>query len=216
MSSQPGSTQSLPTPQPASSRLPQAKTLGGIGSILVLLTFIPSIGIALGIVGAVLILVALKYIADEVGDRRIINNALISIIISIIGVALAILLMGVFAVYSIGTYYSITINGHTVMSLASREPLGLFRFILSIIWVLVAVWIAQIISAIFLRRSYNLVSGYLGVGLFSTAALLYLIGAALLIVLVGLIIILIADIIQIVAFFSIPDKLPQNIKGPNP
>jgi hypothetical protein len=48
----------------------------------------------------------------------------------------------------------------------------------------------------------------LGVGMFRTAATLYLVGAALTIVFVGFILLLIGQIVQAVAYFSIPDQVP--------
>ena len=53
-----------------------------------------------------------------------------------------------------------------------------------------------IVSAVFLRRAYDSMSKELGVGMFSTAATLYLVGAALTIVLVGFILLFIAEILQ--------------------
>jgi uncharacterized membrane protein len=65
------------------------------------------------------------------------------------------------------------------------------------------------VSAIFLRRSYDKIGMRLNVNMFHTTGLLYLIGAALTIVIVGLFIVLIAEILQIVAFFSIPEQPPS-------
>ena len=66
-------------------------------------------------------------------------------------------------------------------------------------------------SAIFLRRSYERIGVRLNVNMFQTTGLVYLIGAALTIVLVGFLILLIAEILQIVAFFSIPEQLPSSM-----
>ncbi len=233
MSSQPSPAQppGFQAPQPAPSKLPQAKTFGGVGSILVLLAFIPYAGAALAIIGLVLILVAIKYISDEVGDRRIFNNALISVIIGIVGTALAIILLipavlgAMFAATSTGSVTIVNIGGFTTtipipQDGAGMAPQGLLGLIVAIILILVAIWIVQIVSAVFLKRSYDLVARYLGVGLFSTAALLYLIGAALLIILIGFILILVAGIIQAIAFFSLPERPPQSAAqasgGPGP
>lgn len=80
---------------------------------------------------------------------------------------------------------------------------------------LLVVWVFLIVSAVFLRRAYNSMSKELGVGTFSTAATLYLIGAALTIVLVGFIVLFIAEILQAVAYFSIPDQPPtQGVGAP--
>jgi uncharacterized membrane protein len=81
-------------------------------------------------------------------------------------------------------------------------------------------WIALIVSAIFIRRSYDTMAAKLNVGTFKTAGTLYFIGAILTIILVGLIILFIAAIVQIVAFFAIPDSVPgmqaQPLGGPAP
>ncbi len=61
--------------------LGQAKTLGGIGAILALLFWVPSnVGIGLLIVGLVLMLIAVKNIADTVGDQAIFSNMMYSVI----------------------------------------------------------------------------------------------------------------------------------------
>ncbi|HZY46491.1 MAG TPA: DUF996 domain-containing protein, partial [Candidatus Bathyarchaeia archaeon] len=66
--------------------LSRAKTLGGIGSILTLLLFVPYfVGAALVIVGWALILWAVKDISESVQDRSIFNNAIISVVMAIIG-----------------------------------------------------------------------------------------------------------------------------------
>src|SRR4029077_2870384 len=74
--------------------------------------------------------------------------------------------------------------------------------------ILGAFWVFTIISAIFLKRSYEKIAQRLNVSAFATAGLLYLIGAALTIVFIGFLIILIALIFQVVAYFSIQDRPP--------
>jgi len=58
-----------------------ARILGGIGSILLILPYT-------NIVGLILILIALKFIADETKKSDIFNNALYAIIMGIIGLAI--------------------------------------------------------------------------------------------------------------------------------
>jgi uncharacterized membrane protein len=186
----------------------QAKTLGGVGSILVILTAVPGLGGILGIVGFILILVAIKYISDAVGDKSIFNNMLISVILSIVGVVVA-------AFVVIGS----------VLSFIGLNNLSAFRFgqsfnpstvpagdwvglILSVLAGLVVLWIAFIVSAVFLRKTYDSVATRLNVSMFRTAALVYLIGAVTTIVLVGFILLFVAQILLIVAFFSIDEKAP--------
>jgi len=176
----------------AASSLSQARTLGGVGSILALLAIVPLAGPILSIIGFVLVLIAVKYISDSVGDPSIFKNYLIAVILSIVGVV-AISLSG-FAAYLA-----------LIPSMAGGPERLLNVFSLSVIGVLIAVWILSIISAVFIRRSFNSIASAVGVKMFSTAALLYLIGAILMIAFgIGGIISFIALILQIIAFFQIP------------
>jgi uncharacterized membrane protein len=196
--------QKLPT-------LSQAKTLGGVGSILALLTIVPTVGWVLACVGLILTLIAVKYISEIVGDRKIFNNMLIGVILAIVGVAVAaIVIVGVLFSFfglgllsgGVGTYGSHP-YGTTVL------PSDFLGVIAAVAIALAIVWIAYVISAVFIRRSYSSIAKHVNVNLFGTAALLYLIGAALIIILVGFILIFVAQILLIVAFFSLPDQLPQ-------
>src|SRR5881398_1515805 len=80
--------------------LGQAKTLGGVGSILVLLSPIPTAGAVLSIVGFIMILIAVKYIADILGDQKIFNNMIIAVILAIIGIVVGVVVV-LCAVYSL-------------------------------------------------------------------------------------------------------------------
>ncbi len=185
--------------------LSQAKTLGGIGSILALLSMIPSVGWILGLIGLVLILAAVKYISDSLEDKSVFNNILISVILGIIGIVITM----VFAAAVVLSYYTIS-GGFKVPSISTVE--GLTSFITSMFLVFLPLWIFMIVSAIFLRRSYDVIASKLNIGIFRTTAYLYLVGAILSIVLVGFILIFIADILQVVAYFSIPEETPQTSK----
>ncbi len=161
--------------------LSSAKTLGGVGGILV---FFP----VLSLVGWILILLATKEISESVQDKTIFDDALLAGITAVIGAV-------VFVVFLF----------------LPRPPVGFFAFggsslFPSFLLILGAFWVFTIISAIFLKRSYEKISQRLNVGAFATTGLLYLIGAALTIVLVGFLIILIALIFQVVAYFSIQDR----------
>ena len=163
------------------SKLGDAKTLGGIGAILLL---IPGVSI----IGYILILIATKYVSDELRDRSIFDNMLYAVISGIIGVAAAAFIIYTGAVFSTLTFTASAIAG-TIVGLA-------------------VAWIALIISAVFIRRAYDTMATRLSVGYFRTAGTLYFIGAILTIVLVGFLILFVAAILQIVAFFGIPDTVP--------
>ena len=63
-------------------KLRDAKILGGIGAILLLLSFIPFVSI----IGIVLMFIAVKYISDETKDKDIFKNYLYSFIFNIIAI----------------------------------------------------------------------------------------------------------------------------------
>lgn len=204
-----------------SRKLLQARVFGGVGSILVILSVVPYVGFALGIVGLILILVALKYISEEVSNEGVFRYGLYSVITGILASIIATLIgLAFFLSVSMSSINPTdVINGRTMVPpVDTGSPtMGLplpIAFMLSIIVFILVLWILVIVSAYFLRKSYNMIARSLGVGLFSTAALLYLIGAFLTIVfLVGLIIILVAAIIQAIAFFSIPERVPEKGSG---
>lgn len=173
--------------------LEQARTFGGIGSILLILTIIPFAGAVLGIIGFILVLIAVKYISEIVGDPTIFKNYLIAVIVGIIGVIVASVLG-----------FAGMLGGFGLMGMGG-PGMGFTGMFFSMIAVLVVVWILSIIAAIFIRRSFNSIASALNVKMFSTAALLYLIGAILMIAFgIGGIISFIAIILQIIAFFQIP------------
>ena len=187
--------------------LSQAKTLGGVGSILLLLTIVPSVGAILGIVGLILILLAVKYISDAVSDKAIFNNAILAVILTMVGIVIAAIVVVSYLFSYIGLGNLSSLPGS--FSSGNLPPGGLVPLLTTIILALAAVWIFYLVSAIFLKRSFDAISTKLNVSMFRTAALIYLIGAALAIVLVGFILVFVAEILFIVAFFSIPEALPS-------
>jgi len=189
--------------------LSQAKTLGGVGSILVLLVFIPTAGVVLAIIGFIMTLIAVKYISDYANDKKIFNDMLIAIVLSIIGFVV----VGVIVAASVFQFAGLgSLVGRTV----TPSTPGVVGLITGIIAGLVIGWIVLIVSSYFLRKAYNEVGLKLNVGMFKTAALIYFIGAILTIVVIGLLLILIAQILLIVAFFSIPDMMPAGPGMPPP
>ena len=168
--------------------LSSAKTLGGVGGILV---FIPGISL----VGWILILLATKEISESVQDKTIFDDALLAAITAVIGAV-------VFVVFAFS---------FALLPRSTGGPFGAFGAVAfaPFLVILGVFWVFTIISAIFLKRSYEKISQRLNIGTFATTGLLYLIGAALTIVLVGFLILLIALIFQIVAYFSIQDRPPS-------
>ncbi len=191
--------------------LSQAKTLGGIGSLLIILTIVPSAGPVLGIVGFILVLFAVKNISDVLKDSSIFRNMIISVLLAVVGIVVGAIVIAAtfFSFVGLGAFspgFKFPAGAFTPGAVAAGNIVGL---IVALVVGLAIIWILLMVSAVFLRKSYKTVATKLGVGMFSTTALLYLIGAALTIILVGFIVIFVAGILQLVAFFSIPDQPPQ-------
>jgi len=75
------------------SKLGQAKILGGMGALLSLLVVVPSVGPLVGIVGLVLVFIAVKYIAEETKNHSIFQNYLMNFIFTIIAFGAVIVIM---------------------------------------------------------------------------------------------------------------------------
>ena len=74
--------------------LKSSKTLGGIGAILIVIGVLPYISqlAIIGLIGAILVLVALHGFASVYKERGIFDNALYGIIAGIVGVVLAVVI----------------------------------------------------------------------------------------------------------------------------
>ena len=163
--------------------LSQAKTLGGIGSILVFIPF-------LNIIGYILILIAINDVSKYLQDRSIFNNTLIAVALEIVGSA-----VGLFFLFG-GVLTSMLTGGLSVVP--------------GVIGALAITWIFLVAAAFFLRRSYDTIALKLGINSFRTTGLLFLIGAGLVILLgLGLIVIFVGNIFEAISFFSIPEQPGQ-------
>jgi len=197
--------------------LETSKYLGGIGAILLVIGFLGSIGTGysglLSLVGLVLVLIAMKGLSDYYKEAGIFDNTLYGFATSIIAV---VAFVAVIVATLLGTIADMGIADWTntaEWTAAFQETLSdmsaLFNFIGGIILAVVVLFILLVIAAIFYRKSLNMLSSKSGVGMFSTAGLLLLIGAILTIIVIGIIIIWIAIILLAVAFFSIKTQPAQ-------
>ena len=200
-------------------KLHSAKLLGGIGSILMLLCPIPAAGWLIAFVGFILVLVAVKYIADEIKDHNVFTNYLLAFIIVIVGAVVAIFIIA-FSYFSWGAgvnwtqFQNMTSTSQFTQMMQTQ---GVVPFLSSIIAGLLVLWICTSssppsscgrVSTRLLARTHT--------PMFHTTGLLYLIGAATAIILVGFIIIFVAFILQIIAFFSMPETLSAPAAVPPP
>lgn len=190
--------------------LADARTLGGVGAILLLFTAIPSVGWILGIAGFVMTLVAINYISQSLGDRKIYNDMIVSVILAIGAIAVG-------TVTVIGTVFRVLGMGNFVgpnFVVAPNIGVGDWLALAGAVIVgLAVVWGLLIASAVFLRRSLGTIASKLNVHMFETAGLLYLIGAATAIIGIGFLLLLVAEILLAVAFFSIHEKAPPPVQA---
>ena len=182
-----------------------------------MLSFLPAVGWILALAGAIMLMIAIKYVSEIFQDQPIFNNMLYAVVLGIVGLVVGVVVIvgTVLATFGLGTMASWFSAGVAGYSVHPTVPSGGFvGLILGAISGLAIIWVLFLVSAIFLRRSYSSMSQKLGVGMFATTGLVYLIGAALTIVIVGFIILFVALILNVVAFFSIPDQpVPQPVSG---
>ena len=190
------------------SLLNNAKIIGGVGALLILLGLIPSIGSILGIIGFILVFIAIKYVSDETKDKSIFNNFLYFFILVIVAIVVSGTIFVITFLEAGGISYIMELQ-----NLAYTDPSAVWNAIQPLLpgalAALATLWILMLISVIFLRKSYDKIGELTKVKWFNTTALLFLIGAATLIIVIGFLIILIGLVLEIIAFFSLPDKLPN-------
>jgi uncharacterized membrane protein len=190
--------------------LHEAKMFGGVGAILTLVGGfipIPWVGPILRIVGLILVIIAVKYIADVTKDKSIFKNYLINFICGIIAIIAATAII-------VGTIGAV--GGLSFFNELEDEEITDFEsfwdyfeeFIVGVVAALVIGWVLLVIGAFYLRKSYHSIANHTNVDLFRTTGTVYLIGAITLIILIGVIILIIAAILEIASYFSLPDELP--------
>ena len=168
--------------------LKEVKYLGGIGAILNLVSY--AVGGILAIVGYILILIALNKISKIFNDDEVFKKYLYGIVLWIVAVLIAIFAVGI-------SFISLLFSSldYGLMAVSSFL-IGIMLF-----------YILLVIGSYFIKKSYEKVSYYTGVDSFRICGLLYFIGTILLIVIVGVVVIIIAQVLEIVAYFSLPDDL---------
>lgn len=195
--------------------LESSKMMGGIGAILMVIGgFAGPYTSVVGLVGLILVLVALNGLANYYKDRRIFNNAIFAFFATIVGAVVAAVVV-VAAAFGILDVLGIQVTWNNWSALQNfnwnnfTDWTKLAPYIAAIVGALVILVVCLVIAGIFLRRSLNTVSEKSGTHMFATAGLLFLIGAALTIILVGLLLLWIALILLAVAFFQMRTEPTQ-------
>ncbi len=172
--------------------LESSRTLGGVGAILLAIPF-------LNLVGIILVLIAMKGLAEYYHEDGIFRNALYGFIFGIIGaVAIVVVIL-------------MLIIGVASVSPVAAPVFGIGLFILS----LILMYVFSLLGAIFYRNSFNILSQKSG-GMFETAGLILIIGA--IIPIIGEVLKFIAWILAAAGFFSIktPTTQPTAAAPPAP
>ncbi|MDI9644353.1 MAG: DUF996 domain-containing protein [Candidatus Verstraetearchaeota archaeon] len=202
------------------------KTLGGLGAVLMFLGAIPIQYFGfLSIVGLILLIIALHGLAEIYKERGIFNNFMYGVAAGIVGgvIAAALIIVTVLTtlttlLYQIfpgwnGDWYTLSSLTPDLSNITPGDFMPLIGGMLSVFAI---IWVALIISSFFVRRSMNSLSAKTGVGLFSTAGLLLIVGAFLAIVLIGFLVIWIAILLIAIAFFQIKTQPDYSVATPQP
>jgi len=183
-----------------------SKMIAGIGSLMIAIGFIVFIGwpaLVILLIGTILALMGIKGISDSYSEPGIFNNALWALLFVIIGI-IAFVVITVFSVF-------VGITG-----IAAGDLSNIWTWLTGIIIGFVILFVFFILHAVYIRKSFSLLSNKTRESLFNTAGLLVLIGAILTIVLVGVIILMIGWILAAVAFFTMKTTITPAAPPPPP
>jgi uncharacterized membrane protein len=189
------------------------KTLGGVGALLMVISpfLVSGFTLLAGLVGLILVLIAVKGLSDHYNEASIFTNSLYGVILSIVGVVVFVAALFVTALSFfrnvLGIELSAAFSDPTAFSnIDWTEAMildNLMAHVAALVGSLVILFIFVVVAAIFYRKSLTTLAEKTGVGLFGTAGLLLLIGAVLTIIAIGFLLIWIALILLTAAFFKI-------------
>ncbi len=182
------------------------KIIGGIGSLLPFFSFFLKIGPLLGLVSSLLILFAMKELAEISGRREIFKNYLLYFILS----------LGVIAIIFLGFFGVLGVIGPGILLGAGKKAFlsALFKGGFVLVASFIAAWILGIVASYFLKKSFHEVASVFGVNIFEVTGWIIFLGAILVIVIIGAFLVFpLGNILMAVSFFSLPERFIQ--KGEN-
>jgi len=203
--------------------LETSKNLGGIGAILLVIASLAFVGPVylvgiLGLIGWILVFIAMKGLSDYYNEGGIFNNYLYGFVVSIVGVIAFAATLVISFLLALSSFAFDWANpaGWEAFFANLTDFNALLPLLGSILAAIVVAFIFAVVAAIFHRKSLNLLAAKSGVNLFATAGLILLIGAVLTIIVVGVILIWIALIIIAWGFFSLKPKTAEPPPAPPP
>ena len=181
----------------------QAITLGRVGILLPIAAIIPVLGQLASIAALVLLIISHYYFSKKYEEPGIFKNALIGFILQIAGS----LIGGIILTVSVASA-SIKFSKGDMFSMGQLTNV-LFESAFTIIGGLL-ILAGLIIGFYFLYKSLLSLAEKTNVKYFKTAGLLYFIGAiGMIVFFLGSIVIFVAWIFHIIAYFSIPQEIPE-------
>jgi uncharacterized membrane protein len=178
----------------------------------VLLSFVPYVWFVFGLARLVMVLLAVKRIPEAVNDREIFKNVLLAVIIPWVAIGIN-LAVGLGIVMHAGPIKVddnyLAEGGYSGTDVVlPRLPTFLDLPIITLM-MLLGMWAALIASGWFLKRGYEQIAVRTGTKTFRTVGRLYFYGALSVIVLVGAVPAFVAAVLQVKAFFSLPESPPN-------
>jgi uncharacterized membrane protein len=170
------------------------KMLGGIGSILMLLSWVPGIGIISSIVGFVLWLISMYQLSNILRKPSIFQKVLIGVILNIAGIVIA---------FAFGLMAGIL--SFATMRDETGAILGLgFGALIAII----VTYAIIVVAFYFYKQAYEILASATTQNLFKIGGLLMFIGAITIILFgLGALLMLVGYIVLAVAFFTAPNEV---------
>jgi uncharacterized membrane protein len=170
------------------------KMLGGIGYILILLSWMPRIGIFLSLVGYVLWFISMYQLSNILRKPSIFQKVLIAFVLSIAGVVIA------FA-------FGLTAGIASFASIRG-ETGAIFGLGLGVIVAIIVAYAIVIAASYFYKEAYEILAQATAHNLFKIGGLLLFIGAITIILFgLGLLLGIVSNIVLAVAFFTAPNEV---------
>jgi uncharacterized membrane protein len=170
------------------------KMLGGIGYILILLGWMPRIGILLSLVGFVLWLISMYQLSNILRKPSIFQKVLIGFILGIVGVVIA-LAFGL-------------MTGVSIFASIRGEAGAILGLGLGVAFAILVAYATLVVSFYFYKEAYEILAQATAHNLFRIGGLLLFIGAITLILFgLGALLMIVGNIVLTVAFFTAPNEV---------
>jgi uncharacterized membrane protein len=170
------------------------KMLGGIGYILILLSWIPRIGILLGIVGFVLWLISMYQLSNMLRRPSIFQKVLIAFILNIVGTVIA---------FAFGL-----MTGVSIFASVRGETGAILGLGLGVAFAIIVAYAISLVAFYFYKEAYEILAQATAHNLFKIGGLLLFIGAITIILFgLGAFLIPVGEIVLAVAFFTAPNEV---------